>query len=103
MRNGSSVICRQCSSRSSCESAQSDLRATLSAIYRLGSHRFISDRVALRSDRADAQADLALHWPHISKDPFSHDAAHFVLVEDSNMILRTLYLLNCLLVCVLTT
>ena len=26
----------------------------------------------------DAQADLELHWPRMSEDPFLHDEAHFM-------------------------
>ena len=54
--------------RSACASAQSDLRATLSA------HKLVSETVfciyaesvALRSDCLDAQADLELHCPHMT-------------------------------------
>ena len=69
------VKCGQCSSRSPCASAQSDLRATLSAIYffNLGLNDFL----------ADEQADLELHCPHMFEDPFSQDAAHlFCFIYD---------------------
>ena len=41
-----------------------------------------ADSVALRSDCADAQTDLKLHWPHMSEDPFSHDAAQMILNDN---------------------
>ena len=39
----------------------------------------IADSVALRSDCADAKADQEMHCPHISEDPFSHDAVQIVI------------------------
>ena len=72
----SSTICEQCSSISACTSAQSDLRATLSASWLIKTLCYnIADSVALRSDCADGQADLKLHWAHMSEDLFSDDAA----------------------------
>ena len=52
------------------------LRATLSADgpIRLFYRKAVT--VALRSDWADAQADLELNCPHMSEDPISHGAAH---------------------------
>ena len=49
----------------SCESAQSDLRAALSAnLSKLEYIDVSADGVALRSDCADEQADLELHCQH---------------------------------------
>ena len=36
----------------------------------------IEGSLALKSDCADAQADLVLHCPHMAKCPFSHGAVH---------------------------
>ena len=36
----------------------------------------VSDSIAFRSDCADAEADLMLHGPPMSKGPFSDKAAH---------------------------
>ena len=38
--------------------------------------RTYADSVALRSDCADAHADLELHYPHMAQGPFLHDAGH---------------------------
>ena len=58
------AICEQCKSRSSCRSVQSDLSTTVSAdetlIY------IIENRVALRSDCEDVQADKELHCLHMT-------------------------------------
>ena len=35
----------------------------------------LKNSVALRSDWVDVQVDLELHCPHMSEDPFSHEAA----------------------------
>ena len=41
-----------------------------------------TDKVVLRSDCADAQADLELYCPHIFQDPFSHDAEKMKYLYD---------------------
>ena len=47
-----------------------------------------ADSVALRSDCANAQADLELHWPHMSEDPFLHDAAHMIATTSAILLTR---------------
>ena len=65
-RHLQSAICGQCSSRSACavwpESYTVRCWVNGTLIYRL------ADSVALRSDCADAQADLELHCPHMADD-----------------------------------
>ena len=71
-------------SRAACECAfvQSDLRATLSTDT---SQCYLfcrkADRVALRLDCADAQADLELHCPDLFEDLLSHDASQFMIIS----------------------
>ena len=67
--NGSSDICGLCSSISACASAQS---------YLLSSQYDPSPQNSgqCSSPVTDVQADLELHCPHMSEDPFSHDSAH---------------------------
>ena len=60
------VIGGQCSSRSSCASAQTDPRATLSNETPFYTE---ADGEALNSDCADAQADLKLDCPHMAIFP----------------------------------
>lgn len=45
------------------------------------------DSAALKSDCGDAQADLELHYSHMSKDPFLHDTSHiyFCIVLNSHI------------------
>ena len=57
---------------------QFDMRVTLSADKSITP--FIQIRgtgVALRSDSANVQADLQLHCPRVSEDPFSQNSLYF--------------------------
>ena len=53
------ALCIRCSSRSTCISTQSDLRATCTLFFTL---YLSADSVALRSDCLDVHADLKLQW-----------------------------------------
>ena len=38
-----------------------------------------ADNVPLKSDCAYARANLELHFPRMSEDPFVHDASHIIM------------------------
>ena len=78
---GPSDIGGQCSSRSDCASAQSNLRSSNTVRYSiwLGVIDLSADIVALLSDSADVLADLGLRCPHMSGNPSLYFGLNFLV------------------------